>query len=472
MNSDVKEWIKSCEKCQRVKTPNQIKAPLNPIRPKRPLEIITVDITGPLPKTLAGFLYILVLIDHFTKWVKLYALKSQTAIECARKLFNYICLMGIPNAILSDQGPNFQSELLAELWDLLDVHKMRTTPYHPECNGLTERFNRTLKTMLSCFVNEHQNNWDEYLDQLAFAYNTSVQSTTQFTPYELMFGRKAKLPIDLFYKALDQSDIEHSDNCPAYLNLNKDGYANRISENFNSIYKLVGENRDIKMLKTKLRYDRVNRAANFNINDKVLLLNTAVKMGLTKKLSEKWRGPLIVIENVNNVNYRIQGYSKSGKSKVLFVHRNRLKKYHGNLNNFLDDDEIFLNESAPNKNKRALNISLKSHKHRVIVKRKRGRPPKLRKEQKTAQPIYSSSNNQNVDCTTNLVPEIQVQLSNVQPFSPTSNNQNVECTTDEVPQIQVDSQVLNNGCTQKSVTNVVLRRSSRIRKPVNRLCYK
>lgn len=80
-----------------------------------------------------------------------------------------MCNVGIPDSILTDQGKNFQSELMTELWELLDTNKLRTSPYHPETDGVTERFNRTLKQMLSCYVNENQDNWDQYLDALQYA---------------------------------------------------------------------------------------------------------------------------------------------------------------------------------------------------------------------------------------------------------------------------------------------------------------
>ena len=104
----------------------------------------------------------------------------------------------MPKKILSDQGRNFQADLLNAVWELLDVHKLRTTPYHPECDGETERFNRTLHPMLLALVKDDKDDWDQHLQQLAFAYNTAVHATTGYTPFELVYGRKAKLPIDIF----------------------------------------------------------------------------------------------------------------------------------------------------------------------------------------------------------------------------------------------------------------------------------
>ena len=107
----------------------------------------------------------------------------------------------MPDQILSDQGRDFQSQLMSELMELLDIHQLRTSPYHPETDGITERFNRTLKEALTHFVNEAQTDWEKYLNYIAFAYNTAEHATTQFTPYELMYGRLPKIPIDLFYGA-------------------------------------------------------------------------------------------------------------------------------------------------------------------------------------------------------------------------------------------------------------------------------
>ena len=85
--------------------------------------------------------------------------------------------------------------------DLFDIHKIRTSPYHPQADGLSERMVQTSKNMITAFINEHQDNWDEHLEELSYAFNTAVHSTTGFTPFELMFHRKQKLPLDVFYEA-------------------------------------------------------------------------------------------------------------------------------------------------------------------------------------------------------------------------------------------------------------------------------
>jgi len=157
----------------------------------------------PLKRTAKGFGYIMVVCDHYTKWVEAYALRNLTANEAAQRLAQFIFRYGIPETILSDQGTNFQSQILGELWDLLDVRRARTSPMHPQTDGLSERFNQTLRKMLSAFVSVKQNDWDQYLSPLCFAYKTAVHSTTRCTPFELMFGRKPKVPLDLALPSID-----------------------------------------------------------------------------------------------------------------------------------------------------------------------------------------------------------------------------------------------------------------------------
>jgi transposase InsO family protein len=119
-------------------------------------------------------------------------MKTQTAKEVAKHVFNLVCRHSCPKRILTDQGKCFEAELFQELLALLDIAKSRTTPYHPQADGLTERFNRTLEGMLRCFIQENLSDWDEYLDPLAFAYNTAVHATTR----DRLMTPSADLPRD------------------------------------------------------------------------------------------------------------------------------------------------------------------------------------------------------------------------------------------------------------------------------------
>ena len=209
LSRDVKKFVRECHGCQKVKPPKAYSKPkLMPLAPTRTLVLITMDMAGPLPTTKRGNKYILVICDHFTKFVQAYALRGMTAEEVAEDAIKYCLIFGIPEAVLTDRGTNFTSQLIESLWERLDVHTLRTTAYHPQADGITERFNRTIKVMLAQFVDQHgQDDWDLKLDKLTFAYNTAVHATTKFSPFELMFGRIPKLPIDLVYDQTDSNEL-------------------------------------------------------------------------------------------------------------------------------------------------------------------------------------------------------------------------------------------------------------------------
>ena len=124
------------------------------------------------------------------------------------KMTIYFLLCGAPQILLTDQGKNFESKLIAELCDLLQIDKRRTTAYHPQCDGQVERFNRTLTTMLSMYVEKNQKDWDRWLPQVLLAYRSSVHESTGATPFALLYGREARLPVDLCFPC--PTDLEPS----------------------------------------------------------------------------------------------------------------------------------------------------------------------------------------------------------------------------------------------------------------------
>ena len=198
---DITQWCISCPTCCSRKTP--IPAPCAPMQldpVERPLQRVAMDILGPLPETEKGNKYILVIGDYFTKWKEAYPLPNMEAMTVARHLVSeFMCRFGVPEQLHSDQGRNFESGVIKGICELLQVRKTRTTPYHPQSDGMVERFNRTLLNLLSLSVSENERDWDVKLPVLLFAYRTSVHETTGVTPFSMMLGREARLPEDLIY---------------------------------------------------------------------------------------------------------------------------------------------------------------------------------------------------------------------------------------------------------------------------------
>ncbi|XP_014672604.1 PREDICTED: uncharacterized protein LOC106813069 [Priapulus caudatus] len=165
------------------------------------MERIAVDFLGPLPRTGLGHEYILVVCDYFTKWTEVYALSDQTALTTADCLATeWFTRFGTPLQLHSDQGRNFESGLFGETCKLLGNKKMRTTLYHPQSNGLVERFNRTVQEMLSKVVGEHHDDWDDLLPYVMATYRGTVQKSTGCSPNLRLFGREVGLPVDLMIK--------------------------------------------------------------------------------------------------------------------------------------------------------------------------------------------------------------------------------------------------------------------------------
>src|SRR5205807_941289 len=159
-------------------------------------EMIGIDFVGPLEKTRRGNRYILVTTDYLTKWPEAKAMKDATATNVVKFIYEVIiCRHGCPKIILSDRGTHFRNKLVEELCEKFKIKHKLSAPYHPQTNGLVERFNRTLCESLAK-VSEKENQWDEHIEQVLFAYRTTKHSTTKRIPFFMTYGREAILPID------------------------------------------------------------------------------------------------------------------------------------------------------------------------------------------------------------------------------------------------------------------------------------
>ena len=167
LQNDVRLYVAGCEKCVTRKSPIPTrKAPMQITRSGFPMERIGIDILGQLPETGNGNKYILVVSDYYTKWTESFAMSNMEASTVAKILVEeVIARYGVPNSIHSDQGSQFEASLFSQMCELLQIGKTRTTPYHPKSDGMVERFNKTLASMLRMFVDENQRDW-------AFTYLT------------------------------------------------------------------------------------------------------------------------------------------------------------------------------------------------------------------------------------------------------------------------------------------------------------
>ena len=187
MYEDVVRHCQECSTCQQAKLPSPTKAPMTSIPIGQPWQMVAVDVLA-VPSSYSHNRYLLVVQDYFTKWVEAIPLPDQTTARITNALVQLFSTYGMPEVVHSDQGKNFESTLLQQTLTAFGIQKLRTTAYHPEGDGMVERFNRSLLQMLRGYVTD-QADWEKFLPLMLFAYRTSAHSSTGVSPFELMFGR-------------------------------------------------------------------------------------------------------------------------------------------------------------------------------------------------------------------------------------------------------------------------------------------
>ncbi|CAC5401482.1 unnamed protein product [Mytilus coruscus] len=175
-----------------------------------PFQRIAIDFVGPLPLTENKNRYVLVCMNYATRYPEAFPLANQEAETVDDTFIQLFSRVDVAKELLTDQGSNFMSDLMVQVYKLLSVHKMCTTPYHPAANGLVENFNGTLKKMLKSYARKYPNTWDKYIPYLLFAYREVPNETTGFSPFELLYGRHVRGPLVLLIE--DWEEPTDSDN--------------------------------------------------------------------------------------------------------------------------------------------------------------------------------------------------------------------------------------------------------------------
>jgi len=199
MRETIQRHVQACIPCQQYNYSRQKKAGhLHPIPPPDiPYSVISMDFCGPFIESPRENKFVLVVSDLMTRHVTAIATPNNTAETTAMALYREIfCKYGVCSTLITDQGTHFNNHLMSALTHLFGYNHIYSTAYHPQTNAVTERFNASMKVQISKLEDKHHNNWDDYLDSVVFAYNTSKHKTTQFSPFELLFGRSPQLPID------------------------------------------------------------------------------------------------------------------------------------------------------------------------------------------------------------------------------------------------------------------------------------
>ena len=334
MQVEATQHIAKCSRCLKRKSTPKV-APLQPILVSQPLELVHLDYLT-LEPSKGNIENVLVITDHFTRYALAYASKTQTAQATARILWdNFICHYGFPEQFISDQGRNFESDLIQELCKIAGVKKLHTTPYHPQSNGQCERFNSTLCNMLGTLSDEEKSDWKSHLGCMTHAYNCTKRASTTYSPYYLMFGRHPRLPIDVAFGL-------HKPNCSD--NCSKSRYIQKLRRRLNYAHKKASKYSSEQAQKYKTSYDKSVKGPQLQVNDLVLVKIVAHKA--RHKIQDKWESEeYIVIEQPipGTPVYRVRPVTGT---KVRTLHRNLLLPLGVKYQPDIDSDESDSDDSV------------------------------------------------------------------------------------------------------------------------------
>ncbi len=296
MATQIREYVQGCFICQQNKhlqrSPAGKLMPL-PI-PSYPWEWVTADRITNLPKTKRGHTAILVVVDRLTKMAHFAPCKNQSTATDVAQIFTDIVFKshGVPEALTTDRGPEFTNKLIAAMCEIVGTKHRKSTAYHPQTDGQTERMNRVLEDMLRHYVSPRQDNWDDLLAPLEFAVNNAFNESIQDTPFYLNYGRHPRLPTDL-------------------------NMAKKPSKNKEAVDYIGNIEKAIARAKVCLqaaqqrqkKYADAHRVdLQFNVGDKVFLSSRhiALKAVGARKMLALWLGPFEILARPSNVNYELK----------------------------------------------------------------------------------------------------------------------------------------------------------------------
>jgi hypothetical protein len=298
MQEDIYKYISSCPLCQACKNPNVKPAGvMKSVQTRGPWDMLAVDLMGPLPTTPRGNTQLLVVVDHFSKWVELFPIRKATAFAVAQKLENEVfCRWGAPSSLLSDNGKQFVASLTRKMCKNWGVRQKFTSFYHPQCN-ITERVNKNIVAIIRTYVDRKHAKWDEFLPQVGMALRTAVSDTTGYSPAMLNFGREMKT---LFDRRLEPDSEEEFES--------RIEYKNALIDKLEAVYVCARQNMEKAQAQQSKYYNLKHRKVTYKEGDLVCLRThiQSDKLGkVMKKLAYKWEGPFVISKVCSPLTYSL-----------------------------------------------------------------------------------------------------------------------------------------------------------------------
>jgi len=316
MDKSVRAYVGSCPFCQNFKARIGAKSgKLKPVSPPKQVnELLGIDHLGPLKKTAKGNQHIIASIDYLSRWVEAEAVPDTTSEKAIR--FIERCILyrhGWFSRLISDQGTAFSSKEFADFATKCRFKHIMASAEHPETNGLIERVNRAIAATLAAFINLNQDDWDEKLPQAIFAINTAKQSTTQITPFELVYGRPPVLAHELAFP-WPEDEAEHRDDFQRKL------------DKWRKVARLLIAS---QQKKSKAHADRFRKPDPIYKEGDLVLVFRRRRKG-TKKFVDRSVGPYQVVRRVTRVTYLVEDLPDQRRSRIhrrFNAHVSQLKRY-------------------------------------------------------------------------------------------------------------------------------------------------
>jgi transposase InsO family protein len=319
ISKDTRNYCRTCDCCQRLGKGNKKTiAPLHNLPVvTEPFSQIAIDIIGPLTCCKdSKNRFILTILDLCTHYPEAIPLKEHTAAEVAQALITTFSRFGFPKSILSDLGSEFQSQLMQIFLHEYNISQIRTSVHHPMTDGACERFNGTLKSMLTAICDQYPYSWDTVLPWVLFAYREVPVETLGCSPFELLFGRSVSGPLSLIKSAwLNDCDLGASKQ-------NIIDFIMETREKIRNAIHVATEHAKLERRKAKTYYDKRAREREFDIGDEVLVLLPVP----AKPLHAKYYGPYKIVEKLGPVDYVVATHDRRKTKRVCHV--NLLREYH------------------------------------------------------------------------------------------------------------------------------------------------